>query len=156
MNDLDQQIKALIDGAPQDNRIPQAVAAIGPVLKMIAERLRHRQYYIVQTANQEWLTTVLSHRTQREQEKRVVYAYPTLADAMRATGIQDDPRLMALPMPIVPILFQMLSLATVDSLVFFETPGNTEVGTEVQRQELQALVQSHLQPLVQSPPPNWA
>ncbi len=156
MNDLDQQIKALIDGAPQDDRTPQAVAAIGPVLKVIAVRLRHLQYYIVQSADQEWLTTVLSHRTQVGREKRVVYAYPTLADAMRATGIQQDPRLMALPMPIVHILFQMLSLATVDSLVFFETPGNTEIGTEVQRQELHHLLEEHLQPLSPRPPAHWA
>ncbi|WP_448561765.1 hypothetical protein [Trichothermofontia sp.] len=156
MNDLDQQIQVLIDGAPQDDRTPQAVAAIGPILKVIAERLRHRQYYIVQTSDQEWLTTILSHRTQPGQEKRVVYAYPTLEDAMRATGHLADPRLMALPLPIVHILFQLLSLVTVDSLVFFDTPGNTEVGTEVQRQELQTLCQSRLQPLIQSPPSNLA
>lgn len=156
MNDLDQQIQALIDNAPQDNRTPQAVAAIGPVLKVIAQRLRHLQYYVVQTADQEWLTTILSHRTQADRQKRVVYAYPTLADAVRATGMQQDPRLMALPMPIVHILFQMLSLVTVDSLVFFETPGNTEIGTEVQRQELQHLLETRLHSLSSQPPAHWA
>lgn len=52
---------------------------------------------------------------------------------------------MAIPIPVTHILFQMLALKSLDSMVFFDTPGNLRQGTEIHKQEFQATVQAHLQ-----------
>lgn len=67
--DLDQQIRDLIENAPQDGSTPTLVEAIAPVLKLLASRLRHPEYYVAQTLDQEWAVTTLENRTQPEQQK---------------------------------------------------------------------------------------
>jgi hypothetical protein len=143
--DLDQQIQSLIDDAPKDGSTPALVEAIAPVLKQFAERLRHSQYYIVQTVDQEWAITMFANNAQPDEEKTVVYAYPTLKDVSQAPYPMQDPLMMALPVPVTHILFQMLAMDAVNSTIFFEVPGDTSVGTEIQREELTYLVQTHLQ-----------
>jgi len=140
---LDQQIQILIENAPQDGQTPRVVSAIAPVLKLLASQLQHSQYFICQSVDQSWVMTTLSNRTQPELEKNVVYAFPTLKDA---TSFQSLPasELMVLPLPVTHILFQLFAMETVDSLVFFETPGNLASGTEVRRQDLQNLVHNQL------------
>jgi hypothetical protein len=51
---------------------------------------------------------------------------------------------MAIPTPVTHILFQMLALKSLDSLIFFETPGNLKQGVEIRRPEFQALLQAQL------------
>ncbi len=67
--DLDEQIQTLIQNAPQDGTTPALVEAIAPILKQLAGQLRHSQYYIPQTLNQEWAITTLENRTQPSVEK---------------------------------------------------------------------------------------
>lgn len=143
--DLDQQLQALIAGAPQDGSTPQMVESIAPVLKAIAQRLRHLQYYVVQTLDQSWVMLTLNHRTQSEAEKNVIYAFPTLKDVSLSPFDLTDPNLIALPIPVTHILFQMLAMHQADSTIFFETPGNATIGTEVQRSELEAQLQQFWQ-----------
>lgn len=145
--DIDQQIQVLIDHAPQDGTTPQAIEAIAPVLRSIAGQLRHLQYYVLQTLDQGWVTTTLTNRTQPQVEKNVIYAYPTLQDVAAGSNSRQDPQLIALPVPVTHILFQMAAMGSVDSTVFFEAPGNLTAGTEVYRQDLQSLIQAHLQQL---------
>lgn len=149
---LDQQIRVLIDNAPQDGRTPQIVQAIAPVLTYLAGQLQHTQYYIVQTINQDWLLTTLSNRSQPEVEKHVIYAFPTLNDAKNAPSYPPDTQAITLPVPVTHILFQMVAMDVVDSIVFFETPGNLTAGTEVQRKDLQNLIQLQLQQDRPTPP----
>jgi hypothetical protein len=66
---LEQQIQTLIDGAPQDGRTPALIEAIVPALQEIALQLQHQQYYLLQNAEQRWLTTILSNRQAPDQEK---------------------------------------------------------------------------------------
>ena len=139
---LDRQIQLLIDNAPQDGRTPQAMKAIAPVLKLLAEQLRHSEYYIVQTLDQEWVLTTLSNRANPKQEKRVIYAFSTLEDVTADPNSLKDPQIIAIPVPVTHILFQMLAMNTVDSTVFFDTPGNLSSGTELRREYLQNLIQS--------------
>lgn len=47
-------------------------------------------------------------------------------------------------MPVTHILFQMLATEMIHSIIFFDTPGNTGTGTEIQRQQLSELIESHL------------
>jgi len=146
--DLDQQIQALIKGAPQDGTTPQLIESIAPVLKLLAGRLRHLEYYVMQTLDNDWVMLTLSHRTQMEVEKNVIYAFPTLKDVSAGSFSRSDPSLIALPVPAVDILFQMLAMNHIYSTIFFETPGNATIGTEIQRGELEQLIHQYWQSLV--------
>lgn len=142
--DLEQQIQALINNAPQDGTTPKAVEAIAPVLTLLANQLRHLEYHILQTLDQGWVLTTLSNRAQPEIEKNVIYAFPTLKDAADFQSV-SDPQIITTTVPVTHILFQMLAIDTVNSTVFFDTPGNLTAGTEVRRDDLQHLIQAQLQ-----------
>ncbi|HEY9730105.1 MAG TPA: hypothetical protein V6D50_26975 [Chroococcales cyanobacterium] len=148
--DLEQQIHALIEQAPPDGTTPKLVEAIAPVLTLLANQLRHLDYYILQTLDHGWIVTTLSNRAQPEVEKNVIYAFPTLKDAADFQSV-SDPEIIALPVPVTHILFQMLALDTVNSTVFFDTPGNLTAGTEVRREDLQHLLQTQLQQTLSIP-----
>ncbi len=144
MDTLDQQIKTLLEEAPNDGVTGQAMEAIAPTLKAIAERMKHLQYYVLQTLGQGWVMTTLSSRQQPNVRRNIIYAYPTLQDAAAGPQTVKDPQLMALPTPVTHILFQMLAIKSLDSIIFFETPGNLQTGIEVNRPEFQALLQAQL------------
>ncbi|OKH32957.1 hypothetical protein NIES2119_24800 [[Phormidium ambiguum] IAM M-71] len=153
--DLDQQIQVLIDSAPPDGRIPQAMQAIAPALKLVASQLEHPQYYVLQTLDEAWLLTTFNNPEQPQETQHILYAFPTLQDLTTQTGILEDPEVMAVPVPVTHILFQMVGMDTVDSAIFFETPGNLSEGVQLHREDLQNLVQSYLEqgsPAPQSPP----
>lgn len=157
---LDQQIQTLIDNAPQDGSTPKIVEAIAPALKLLAEQLQHPQYFVWQTLDENWVMTTLSNRNEPNLEKRVVYAFPTLKDATSSTA---EANLVAVPVPVVHILFQMVALAPLESLLFFETPGDLAAATEVKREDVQKLIGTYLQEYQSSPegqsnkfPPNLA
>jgi hypothetical protein len=111
----------------------------------VAGQLRHGQYYVLQTLEQGWVMTTLTHRNQPDSQKNIVYAYPSLKDATESQANNLDPQVMALPVPVVHILFQLLAMKPVDSLIFCETPGQNGQRLEVRRQDLEFLVQSRLQ-----------
>ncbi|HEY9639339.1 MAG TPA: hypothetical protein V6C57_02585 [Coleofasciculaceae cyanobacterium] len=138
---VDQQIQVLIDQAPQYGVTGGEVEAIAPVLKALAQQLRHPQYYIPQTAEQGWLMTTLTHRTQPELSKNVVYAFSDLKSVSTSSHVPQDPGIMALPLPTTHILFQMLAIKPLDSIVFFETSSNLQSGTEISRKNLQDSIQ---------------
>ncbi len=140
---VDEQIQLLIDNAPQDGTTPGVVAAIAPGLKLLAGQFRHSQYYILQNLDQDWVLTTLSNRANPGVEKRVIYAFPNLQDIpVATTGL--DPQVIAVPIPVTHILFQLVALETVDSIVFFETPGNLSNGIEIRREDIQNLIQVQL------------
>ncbi|HIK45932.1 MAG TPA: hypothetical protein IGR64_13780 [Leptolyngbyaceae cyanobacterium M65_K2018_010] len=142
--DLDEQIADLVQNTGGDQATAAAVRAISPTLKAIAEQLKHRQYYVLQTLEQGWMMTTLSNRAQPTTQKNVVYAYPTLQDAAASQASIKDPQVMALPVPVVHILFQLIAMKPIDSLIFCETPGQTGQGIEIRRQDFEALVQAQL------------
>ncbi|HEY9738582.1 MAG TPA: hypothetical protein V6D06_19950 [Trichocoleus sp.] len=143
--DLDTQVQTLIEEAPKDGVTGDAVVAIAPTLKAIAGQLKHTQYYILQTLDQGWVMTTLSNRNEPDTRKNIVYAFSTLKDVASGPHSVKDPQVMALPVPVIHIIFQMLALKPIDSLIFFETPGNVSQGIEVRRQDVQNLVQLQLQ-----------
>lgn len=139
--DLQAQIQLLIDNAPQDGITPQLITAIAPALQTVAQRLTHKQYYILQSMDEQWVLTTLSNRTKKELEKRVVYAYPTLQDAIKSQYVRHDPQLTAKPVGVIHVLFQLTAMEPVDSIVFFETSGVSGDTIEIPRFELQSLIQ---------------
>ncbi len=147
--DLDQQIQALIQDAPQDGTTPKIVQAIAPALKQVAQRLRHTQYYILQSAeDRRWLSTTLQNQTQLGREKTVIYAFADRQDAIAGVNPLEVKPAIAELILVVPLLFQMVTLDPIESMIFFEVSGNTETGTEIFRQEVEALIQARLQSMV--------
>ncbi|MBD0335127.1 MAG: hypothetical protein ICV62_06545 [Cyanobacteria bacterium Co-bin13] len=143
--DLDTQVQSLVETAPRDGVTGDAVVAIAPTLKAIAGQLKYDQYYILQNLEQGWVMTTLSSRTEPDARKNIVYAFPSLKDVAAGPHSIKDPQVMALPVPVIHIIFQMLALKPIDSIIFFETPGNLNQGVEVRRQDVQNLVQIQLQ-----------
>lgn len=144
MDELQQQIQTLIQEAPDDGVTGPTVEAISPVLLAIAGQLKHQQYYILQTLSQSWVMTTLSSRREPNTRKNVLYGFPTLKDAASDPVTSKDPQIMAIPTPVINILFQMLALKSLDSIIFFDTPGNLKQGTEIKKPEFQGMVQAHL------------
>lgn len=142
--DLDNQIQTLIKEAPNHGVTSDAVIAIAPALKAIANQLKHSQYYILQSLDQNWIMTSLSQRTQPEVRKNIIYAFPTLKDVEAGPHPVKDPQVMALPIPVTHILFRMLAMKPIDSIIFFDVPGNLNQGIEIRQEEVKKLVQIHL------------
>ncbi len=155
---IDAQIQDLIEHAPQDGVTPVLVEAIAPVLTQIAAQLRHPQYYIVQSLEQNWVVNIISQQADSGLDQHVIYAFPTLKDAATGPNSLKDPQLMAVPVPVTHILFQMVAMEGIDSIIFFEVPGNTLTGTQILRSDLQLLIQTQLQGQVSPPavPPDIA
>lgn len=143
--DLEQQIQDLVNGAPQDGQTPLAVQLVSPVLKRIAKRLKHTQYYLWQTVEQNWVVTTLNNQNDTHLEKRSIYAFSRLEDALAAAAGSIDPQLMAIPVKVIELLFQTMALSSVDNLVFYDHPGNLALGTEIGCQEIRSLIQLQLQ-----------
>ena len=150
---LDQQIQSLIDDAPNDGVTPGLIKAIAPGLKQLALNLRHEQYYILQSLDSDWLVTTI--RNSENIEKRVIYAFPTLQDsfATSTSSAHFKAQLVALPMPVIHILFQLVALQSVDSIIFLENPGEATTGYEINPQDIRKLIQVQIQPQI---PPDIA
>lgn len=144
--DLQAQIQLLKENAPQDGITPQLITAIAPALQTVAQRLAHKQYYILQSMDSEWVVTILSNRTKKELEKRVVYAYPTLQDAVKSQYTNHQTQLTPKPIGVIHLLFQLTAMEPVDSIVFFETSGVSGDTIEIPRFELQLLIQQVVSP----------
>jgi len=146
MDEIDQQIQTLINQAPQDGTTPGAIMAIAPALKLIAGQLKHPQYYVLQTLEQNWVMTTLAHRTQTNVSKNVIRAFSTVKDAT-ADSLGQTMQVIAVSIPVTHILFQIVAMAPVHSIVFFENPGNFSNGTEISRSMIQDQIQRHLKQL---------
>ncbi|NJK40739.1 MAG: hypothetical protein HC934_04105 [Acaryochloridaceae cyanobacterium SU_2_1] len=145
--DLTEQIQTLIEEAPPEGGMPAAMRMIAPTLGQLAtEQLHYPQYYILQNLASNWQLTTLQHRQHPELEKTVVYAFAHLEDATRSSRSAD---LIAVPIPIIQLLFQLLALTPVDSLLFIEALGSLDQQIEITRLALQQLIEQNLRP---SPP----
>ncbi|MGA1624277.1 MAG: hypothetical protein ACO4AJ_01360 [Prochlorothrix sp.] len=142
---LEAQLQALVDQAPQDGQTPDLIEAIGPGLLELAQQLRHPQYFVLQDRSEQWVTTILSNRNQPDQEKTVVYAYSTLEDAQRSIPESQRREMQGVGLPVLYLLFQLIALASVESLLIFEAAGDRSQALEITRAELQTLVKTHLQ-----------
>jgi len=145
---LNQQIQALIDRAPQDGKTPIALRAIAPALLALAQQLGQLRYYVLQSRDGNWLLTTLQNNDDPELEKAVVYGFSSIDDARSSLKTPVKPDLVAVAMPIAQILFQLLAFDRVDSAIFFDQVGSRAKGIEVQRSEVQQLANAHLQKLI--------
>lgn len=157
--DLDRQLQLLIDDAPNEGALPLVMEkAIAPVLEAIARQLQHRAFQIRQSTDGRWVISTIAHQQQSDRQKRVAYAFASLEDATTFTR-QADPDIVAVSVPVTHVLFQLYGLSDVDSVVFFDTPGDLNRGLEIERATLHHLIQKQLQqvfPPRQQPPSNLA
>lgn len=140
---IDQQLQDLIERAPPEADLKQAIKTVAPVIQAIAKQLQHSEYYILQSVNQQWLQATVAHKDNPTQPKKVVYAYPSLAAAAGDKLAKSNPGLMALPVPVARLLFQLPSIDPVDSLIFLETDSRDQA-IEVRRIDLKTLFQNQL------------
>ena len=91
----------------------------------------------MQNLSQNWVLTTLGHSSKSDIEKRVIYAFPTLKDA--SLSISEN-NVVAIPIPVIHILFQIIAIQTLDSLLFFEKPGDLVTATEVKREDVQKYI----------------
>jgi hypothetical protein len=144
--DINQQFQILIDEAINYGLSPEIMEkGVNPVLKAFASKLKHLEYYILQNKKGEWLYTTLTHRYQPEREKTVIYAFASYQDAMNSD--QQNVDLKVIPLGISNILLQFIALKPVDSIIFLETPGDLNTGSEVSRNKLEESLQIQLQQL---------
>ncbi len=140
--DIQTQVQALIDEAPADESLKQGIQVVAEVLGQLAQTLGHLQYYVLQNLQNQWQVTTLQHRGQPDLQKTVLYAYGHLSDATRMGKSED---LIALPIAIVPLLFQFFSFTEVESLLFVDEINNPDQIRELKHQDLQIMVQNALQ-----------
>jgi CRISPR/Cas system CMR subunit Cmr4 (Cas7 group RAMP superfamily) len=93
------------------------------------------------------MTTVAQQIQPEPITKTIIHAFPNLESAKANANAFSDPQLVALPIPVVHVLFQMLAMKPIDSIVFFETSANLQSGVEISRENLQNLIELRLQSL---------
>lgn len=148
---LEQQLKTLIDDAPQYGVSSIVIQqAIAPVLRLFAEQLEHLEYYILQNLDENWILTTISN-PKLQQQKKVIYAFSSVRDAASFQH-NPDPSTMAAAIPVTHLLFRLFSLQQVDSIIFLDKPGELNSGIEIQRERLSRLIQQQLQQLDRTPP----
>lgn len=150
--ELEQQLQTLIKDAAEFGIAPIVLQqAVAPVLKLLAQQLNHLEYFVLQNLSQDWVVITINNPQQNNQEKRVIYAFTTVKDAATFQG-SNDPDILAVPMPVTHLLFELFSVQQIDSMIFFDTPSNLNQGVEIQRDRLEALIFQQLQQLQQIPP----
>lgn len=149
--ELEQQLQILVDDATKYGISPLVIEkAIAPVLNLFAQQLRHLEYYILQNLDEQWVLFTISDRQQLKPERQVIYAFPSLQDAGNFEG-SNDASILANAVPTTHILFQLISLKPVESIIFLEQPGNLNIGTQIERDKLQSLIQQQIQNLSNIP-----
>jgi len=151
---IEAQLEQIVANAPEDGNAARAIAeAVVPVLRQFAQQLHHTEYYVLQNLEREWSLVTMSSRLQPGKTKAAVQAFAEREDAMRSRP-NADVQTIALPVPVVEVLWRLTGLKQVDSALFFEHPGNLQKGTEVFRTRLEAAIQAQLQQwhAAQTPP----
>lgn len=147
---LDQQFENLINQAPNYG-VPAPIMQYGvvPVLKVYAQQLNHQKYYLRQTLENNLVLTVLGKEDEPEIEKKVVYAFPTVEDAVKFADSEIDKlEIIAQEISISEILFQMFTLKEVDSIIFLDTPQDYRQSKEIFCHKLQKAIQENLKMLL--------
>lgn len=147
---LEQQLEIIINDAANYG-VPTIVVekAIAPVIKLFAARLNHLEYYVLQNIAEDWVLTTITNP--QLEEKQVIYAFVSVRDAATFQS-KINPDLIAMPIPVVQLLFRLFSLQQVDSIIFIEDSRNLDRGVEVKREILLQLIQQSIERLTQTPP----
>jgi hypothetical protein len=149
---LEEQIKKLIDGAP-DMESRKSVMEIAPILQQAAATLPQTTYYICQSQQGESVITTLRHHRQPNLEIKVIYAFIRTEDISKfdsgSLAIES-----AVEVPVIQLLFYLLAFPEIDRIVFLNNSQNLDIGKEISRQSLEDSIEQMLQqaPKAQLPP----
>jgi hypothetical protein len=145
---LDQQLEIIIKDAPKYG-VPSLVMqqAVTPILRLFAQQLQAKEYYILQTSAQELLLTTLTNIEKPNLEKKVIYAFATVENALNFES-KSEQTLYPQPILVAELLFQLFALKSADSLIFVEKSGDLNKQIEVSRNTLQKSIESNLEKLV--------
>jgi hypothetical protein len=140
---LEQQVQALIDGAP-DDASRKSVAEIAPRLQQMAETLPQTTYYICQSPQGEWVVTTLQHQQKPKLEISVIYAFISVEDVSEFNGgaLANS---LAIEVTIIQLLFYLLAFSELDRIVFLNDSQNLDRGREISRDELEAEIAKQVQ-----------
>jgi hypothetical protein len=132
---LDEQIKKLINGAP-DVESRNSVREIAPILQQAAETLPQTTYYICQSQQGESVITTLRHHRQPDLEIKVIYAFLNTEDIRQFDGgsLVNE---LAVEVPVIQLLFYLLAFPEIDRVVFLNNSQNLDIGKEISRQSLE-------------------
>lgn len=149
---LNEQVKKLIDGAP-DMESRKSVIEIAPILQQAAETLPQTTYYICQSQQGESVITTLRHHRQPDLEIKVIYAFIRAEDIGKFDGgslITES----VVEVPVIQLLFYLLAFPEIDRIVFLNNSQNLDIGKEISRQSLEDSIEQKLQqvPKSQLPP----
>ncbi len=149
---LVEQIQSLIAGAP-DIESQMSVAAIAPTLQRLAQTLPRQAYYICQSPQGDWVTTILQHRQKVELEIKVIYAFNSVEDIDQ---VDRGARLgnVAVEIPIIHLLFEILALPEIDRVIFFNNSQNLNSGQEISREEIESSIIKNLHQQSSTLPPD--
>ena len=147
---IEKQLEILANDAPEYGVSKEIMEqAISPVLKFLASQHKHTDYFVLHTSDHHWIITTLSNRKQPKIMKRVIYGFATCQDAR---NFQDtvNPNSIASPinivsLPITHLFFQMFAIRQVDSIIIMDTPNNQTKGIEIQRENIENMIQKQLQ-----------
>ena len=140
---LDRQVTLLVESTP-DEETASAVRLIASVLKAIAQKLRHTNYFVIQDIEGGWLLTPLSNHDSPEIEKTTIYAYcdrtPANIDRLRL----NDENLECGQYNVIDMLFRLIGMKQVDSIVFFDRATETQKGIEISRTDIEELCEKQI------------
>ncbi|MGP0129586.1 MAG: hypothetical protein ACTMUB_10105 [cyanobacterium endosymbiont of Rhopalodia musculus] len=165
---IKKQLEILANNAPEYGvSIEIMEQAVNPVLKFFANQHKQTDYFVLHTSDRHWIITTLNNRKQPQITKRVVYGFVSHQDAR---NFQDtvDPSSVNLPIdivsiPITHLFFQMFAIRQVDSIILMDNPNNQTQGIEIQREDIENMIQKQLQQVtpnhflkIKNTPPNLA
>ena len=123
--ELNIQVNALIQDAPNDRTTTQSVVTLAPLLaKFALTRLNQAYYYLIQDPDGALLRETFIHPTQftaeTTGEKTIVFAFSTLEEAAlnRDSGLNADG--LVVRTPTLEILFRFWALSWCDAVVFLD------------------------------------
>ncbi len=142
---IDRQLQSLIKEAPQYNVSALVMEkAIVPILKLFIKELKHSEYFILQNQQGNWLLTTIRNNDNPPREKKVIYAFATLQDAL-SDSAELSPNLTTISLPVTEIIFRLFSSEEIDSIIFMDRSGDRIHGKEVDRRKLQSLIEAQIQ-----------
>ena len=80
----------------------------------------------------------------------MIYAFVSVRDAAAFQG-KVNPDLVAIPIPVVQLLFRFFALQQVDSIIFLEDLPNLNQGIEIEREQLSHLIRQQIEQLNRAP-----
>lgn len=144
---LKKQLQILINEAPDYGVSSLAMEkGVIPILKGFAQQLKHPNYYLLTSSQEEWILTTICHRENPQQEKTVVYAFSTPDAAAKFQGVSST-QINTIAIPTTHLLFQLFAIEQIDSIIFMDRGDNLSRGTEIPRQTVKDSIQKQLREL---------